>query len=217
MADWNELFTGKDLSGWESSAEGEHDWGVIGGVELDPADSKRFSIEEGEGVFYNGPSGRTADLISSVTHGDCELHVEFVVPEGSNSGVYVMGRYEVQVLDSWGAPDLKYGTCGGIYCQWIDGQPVGGTPPNVNASRPPGEWQSFDITFRAPRFDGQEKVDNACFERVVWNDEVVHEQVEVGGFTRAAAFEDEQPLGRLMLQGDHGPVAYRNVRMKALA
>lgn len=217
MAEWQGLFTGTDLAGWSGSGAVDHDWEVVGGVALDADDSTRLSIEAGKGVFHNGRAGRTADLVSTVSHGDCELHLEFMIPEKSNSGVYVMGLYEIQILDSWGETELKYSTCGGVYCQWIDEKPVGGTPPILNASRPPGEWQSYDITFRAPRFDDTgKKLANACFECLVWNDQVVHENVEVHGPTRASLPKAEGSAGNLMLQGDHGPVAFRNVRIREL-
>ena len=145
------------------------------------------------------------------------MHIEFVVPEGSNSGVYFMGRYEIQILDSWGETELKYGTCGGVYARWINEQSVGGYPPRVNMSRPPGEWQSYDVEFRAPRFDENgRKTANAIFVSVVWNGELVHENAEVDGPTRASMLNDEAPKGPLMLQGDHGPVAYRNIRILSI-
>ena len=182
-----------------------------------PDDAKRFDIRPGTGVFVTGKEGRTENLRTEATFGDCELHIEFVVPEGSNSGVYLMGRYEVQVLDSWGATELTYQTCGAIYARWIDEKAVGGAAPRINASRPPGEWQTYDVIFRAPRFDGAgEKTGHAIFERVAWNGEVVHENVEVQGPTRAPMSEDECPSGPLMLQGDHGPVAYRDIRLGKL-
>jgi hypothetical protein len=217
------LFNGKDLEGWRfavvsdpgSRIEEEQGWAVCGGVELDPENSRRFVTREGSGVLYNGPTGRTANIIWDGKHGDCEIHLEFVVPEGSNSGVYVMGRYEIQILDSWGEEELRYGSCGGIYARRVEGQDVDGTPPRVNASRPPGTWQSYDIVFRAPRFDAAgKKTENAIFVKVVWNGTPIHENVEVKGPTRAALFEDEAPEGPLMLQGDHGPVAYRNLRLR---
>ena len=209
------LFDGETLSGWKSRIENkDHDWSIVESVTLDAQDPKAFSVVAGTGVFYNGPSGRTSDLFTDYKHGDCLVHVEFVVPQGSNSGVYLMARYEVQILDSWGATDLRFGTCGGIYARWIGEKHVGGNPPRTNASRPPGQWQEYDITFRAPRFNSSgNKVSNALFEKVVWNGQVVQENVEVDGPTRAAMLEDEAPLGSLMLQGDHGPVAYRNVRL----
>ena len=211
---WIELFNGTDLTGWR--ANGDHEWGVGGGVELGP-DPKRFVIGEGTGVFFNGDAGRTRNIWTTLEHGDCELHIEFCVPQGSNSGVYFMGHYEIQVLDSWGVEEPTYSDCGGIYCQWIDEKPVGGRAPNVNASRPPGEWQTYDVIFRAPRLDAEgKKIAPAKFERVAHNGTVIHEDVEVGGPTRAAMGGPEKAKGPLMLQGDHGPVAYRNVRLRAL-
>jgi len=210
-------FNGKDLSNWLPRGGAAHEWSAVGGVSLKPDDPKLFVAKPGEGIFYNGPTGRTADLYTEYEHGDCELHIEFVVPQGSNSGVYFMSRYEIQVLDSWGATELKFGTCGGIYARWINEQAVGGAPPRVNASKPPGEWQVYDVIFRAPRFDGQgNKTANARFEKVVWNGEVVHEHVPVEGHTRAAMLEEETATGPLMLQGDHGPVAYRNIVLRPL-
>ncbi|NQT11435.1 MAG: DUF1080 domain-containing protein, partial [Planctomycetes bacterium] len=123
----------------------------------------------------------------------------------------------VQILDSWGVETPKYGDCGGIYQRWANGRGFEGRPPGVNASRPPGQWQTFDCVFLAPRFDAAgKKIANAKFVKVVHNGKLVHENVEVTGPTRAAAFSDEKPLGPLMLQGDHGPVAYRNVWLKPL-
>ncbi len=177
------------------------------------------SASAGTGVLVNGPTGRTCNLLSRIEHGDVEAHVEFMVPEGSNSGIYFQGRYEVQILDSWGKEEVNYGDCGGIYQRWNSQKRQGyeGHAPRVNASRRPGEWQTFDVVFRAPRFDGDgNKVANARFVKVVHNGIVVHENVEVTGPTRAATFSDEVPIGPLMLQGDHGPVAYRNIRLTVL-
>ena len=212
---WLQLFGGKSLDGW--TAPGDHEWRVAGAVDLKAGDDSLLEIEPGEGVFVNGDAGRTTNIFTELEHGDCELHIEFVVPKGSNSGVYLMGHYEIQVLDSWGVDEPTYSDCGGIYCQWIDEAPVGGTPPSVNASKAPGEWQSFDATFIAPRFgaDGN-KTESARFERVVHNGVLVHESIEVDGPTRAHMGGAERAKGPLMLQGDHGPVAYRNVRIKPL-
>ncbi len=212
---WSDLFNGEDLTGWRTN--GDHQWLVAGNVSLKADDPTHFAIQAGTGIFVNGEKGRTRDIFTESDHGDCELHIEFVVPEGSNSGVYLMGHYEIQILDSWGVEEPEYSDCGGIYCQWIDEKAVGGRPPDVNACRPPGEWQSFDVVFRAPRFDEDgRKIANAKFDTVVHNGRVIHTDVEVGGPTRASMPGPEKPKGPLMLQGDHGPVAYRNVRIRPL-
>ena len=207
------LFNGKNMNGWLARGGApQHEWDAAGSVALDPDDAKLLATTVGEGIFYNGATGRTIDIYTEAEYGDCELHVEFMVPEGSNSGVYLMGRYEIQILDSWGETELGYGTCGGVYCRWIDNQPVDGVPPRVNASKPPGEWQTYDITFRAPKFDADgNKIANATFVKVVWNGQIIHEDVEMAGCTRGAMIENEVATGPLMLQGDHGPVAFRNV------
>lgn len=192
-------------------------WQEIGGVQLKEDNEKAFEITEGQGVFLNSPDERTVNLISHKEHGDVSLHVEFMVPKGSNSGVYLQARYEVQVLDSWGNIDLKHSDCGGIYQRWVDNTGFEGYAPKMNASLPPGEWQSFDIVFRAPRFNEQgEKTENARFIKVIHNGVTIHENVQLSGPTRASTYNDEKALGPLMLQGDHGPVAYRNIVMRPL-
>lgn len=211
-----ELLNGRDFTGWRTPVG---DWQVVGGVELDPDQPTRLRPTPGSGVAYNGPKGRTVHLVSEQQFGDAEIHVEFCLARRSNSGVYVMGRYEVQIYDSHGVERDKYPgiECGGIYPRWVNGREVEGHSPRVNASRPAGEWQFFDIVFRAPRFDATgRKVENARFVRVVHNGQVIHENVEVTGPTRSALYEDEQARGPLMLQGDHGPVAFRNVRVRPL-
>lgn len=212
------LFNGENMDGWLARGGApEHEWSAIGSVALDPNNPNLLATAAGDGIFYNGPTGRTRDIYTAAEFGDCELHVEFMVPQGSNSGVYLLGRYEIQILDSWGETDLGYGSCGGVYCRWIDNKPVDGVPPRLNASKPPGEWQTYDITFRAPKFsESGDKIANAIFSKVVWNGQVVHEDVEVVGCTRGAMLEDEAPTGPLLLQGDHGPVAYRNIVLKSL-
>ena len=134
----------------------------------------------------NGPKGRTVNLISQFEHGDVEAHIEFIVPKSSNSGVYFQARYEIQILDSWGVREPKYSDCGGVYQRWINGKGYGGNAPRVNASRRPGEWQTFEVVFRAPRFDASgKKVENARFVKVVHNGQVIHENVDLPGPTRS--------------------------------
>jgi len=129
----------------------------------------------------------------------------------------VQGLYEVQILDSFGAATPGVHDCGAIYERWINGKGVGGSPPRVNASRPPGEWQSFHIQFRAPRFDAHgNKTENGLFVKVVHNGVSVQANVQVEGPTRASLDGPERPRGPLMIQGDHGPVALRNIYIRPL-
>lgn len=210
------LFDGRSFTGWRAPIG---QWQLARAVSLDATNPTRFAITPGEGIAVNGPQGRTAHLISEAEFGDAEIHVEFCLAKKSNSGVYVQGRYEVQIYDSFGVEKDQYPgiECGGIYPRWINNRNVEGHSPRVNASKPPGQWQTFDITFRAPRFDANgRKTANARFVKVVHNGQVVHQDVELTGPTRAGLGEDEKPVGPLMLQGDHGPVAYRNVWLKPL-
>lgn len=214
--DWKALFNGRDLDGW--TVKGDANWRSAKATPLDPKDDKRFALESGEGILVNGQDGKAGNLFTVEEFGDLELEVEFVVPRGSNSGVYLQARYEIQILDSHGVEHPKYSDCGGIYQRWKDNAGFEGHAPKVNASKAPGEWQKFEIRFRAPRFDAEgKKSANARFERVTHNGKKIHEDVEVTGPTRAAAFEEESPLGPLMFQGDHGPVALRNLRVRPLA
>jgi sugar phosphate isomerase/epimerase len=205
--------TGNDLSAWRGDTG---DWAVVQDVTLAPGDEKALASKAGTGAMVNGPTGRTVNLLSKQEFGDVRAHIEFLVPKDSNSGVYFMGRYEIQVFDSWQKTGEYPGIeCGGIYERWDESrEPKGfeGHSPRVNASKAPGQWQSFDVVFRAPRFDkAGRKIANARFERVVHNGVLVHSDVVLTGPTRASAYEDEKPVGPLMLQGDHGPVAYRNI------
>ena len=204
-----EPFNGSDLTGWQ---EPRGKWAVATLVETNSQNSGNDAPSSMFAALVNGAEGRTSNLLSDMEHGDIELSLEFMVPEGSNSGVYLQGRYEVQILDSWQKYQPTFADCGGIYQRHLNGQGFEGTSPRVNASLPPGEWQRFDIQFRAPRFDAEgNKVENARFVKVNHNGVVIHENVEVTGPTRSASYEDEKPWGPLMLQGDHGPIAFRNL------
>src|ERR1041384_2019878 len=216
-ADEAELtLAGKDLSGWRKPT-GE--WMTVKSVSLDPGDASKFVATPGTGMIVNGPKFKTSDLVTEAEFGDAQIHVEFCISKHSNSGVYLMGRYELQVYDSFGVEKDKYPgiECGGIYPRWINEKDVEGHSPRVNASKPPGEWQTFDITFRAPRFDANgKKIATAKVVKIVHNGKVIHENVELNGVTRGAISENEAATGPLRLQGDHGPVAFRNIRIKPL-
>ena len=212
-----QLFNGQDLTGWVALEPARNDWLVASKVELDPADNKKFKIVPGTGIFVNGPKGRTSNLVATTKHGDCRAHVEFVVPKNSNSGVYFQGLYEIQVFDSFGMDKVTYRDCGAIYARWINNQDVDGKSPRVNASKAPGVWQSFDAIFKAPRFDAAgKKVADAKFVKVWHNGVLIHENADLPGPTRASLPGPEAPTGPLMLQGDHGPVAYRNIWIEPL-
>ena len=216
---WLELIGDKGLDQWKKP---EGDWVAAGEVTLQDGNDRKLSWKPGKSSVVNGERGRTRNLFTRIDHSDVEAHIEFTVSTGSNSGVYFMGRYEIQILDSWGRKKVGYGDCGGIYHRWDSKRGRGkqgfeGHGPRVNASKAPGEWQTFDVIFRGPRFDGDgRKIANARFVKVIHNGKVVHENVEVTGPTRASAWNDEKPRGPMMLQGDHGPVAFRNIRIRHL-
>lgn len=205
-----------NLSAWNGHQNG---WDQVSATRKNPdTPNQLISVKETslthpfQNIMVNTLKKRAANIHSKAHHGDVMLHVEFMVPNGANSGVYLQGRYEIQILDSWGKEKVNFGDCGGIYERWKNGKGFEGTNPSLNASRAPGEWQTFDAIFRAPKFDSKgQKIANARFEKVIHNGILIHENVECTGPTRAASFGDEKPTGPLMLQGDHGPVAYKNI------
>ena len=217
-AGWSPLINGKDLSGWK----GQGDWltttGILWDRLLGPTRLRAVPGPTPGGTMLNGPTGRTTNLVTEETFGDIELYVEFMVAKGSNSGVYLHGLYEVQVFDSWKSDEpMTSSDCGGIYHRWINETGVGGSAPSRNASRKPGDWQSFYIAFRGPRFDASgKKTANAKFLRVVHNGFTIQKDVEVDGPTRAAMNLPEAAKNPVMLQGDHGPVAYKNIYWRPL-
>jgi hypothetical protein len=210
-----ELIAGHGLDAW---CKPTGDWMIAGDARPDPQHPKLLAPQAGQGIIVNGATGKTSNLLSTQEFGDVSAHVEFLVPRGSNSGIKFQTFYEIQIADSFGVAKPTASHCGGIYPRaemlpkyhHIDD----GTPPRVNAARPAGEWQTLDIIFRAPRFgpDGK-KIENARFERVVLNGQVIHENVEVKSPTGHVWRLKEVARGPLLLQGDHGPVAFRNIRV----
>ncbi|MCH6258272.1 DUF1080 domain-containing protein [Puniceicoccaceae bacterium K14] len=198
----------------------ESNWQLISNVTGDPRHEASFSTKPGVGVIANiAPRRSGSHLFTAWEHGDIELELEFLMPKGSNSGVYLQSRYEVQLFDSWGVENPKFSDCGGIYERYIEDEKYGyeGVDPKLNACRAPGLWQRLRIEFRAPRFDETgNKIENARFVKVVLNGFTLHENVEVTGPTRSAAAEDEVAIAPVMIQGDHGPVAFRNIAFKPL-
>jgi glucose/arabinose dehydrogenase len=171
-------------------------------------------VEVAQTILLNdaGAGGGASDLVSRIEFGDCDVHLEFCLPKGGNSGVYLMGRYEVQLKDSSGVEHLTHGDCGGIYEGWGEHNAWPGRAPQFNAFRGPGIWHDLDIRFQAPRFDAAgQKLASARFTRVLINDTLMHEDVELPNPTRGGFEGPEQPTGPLRLQGDHSQVAYRNI------
>jgi hypothetical protein len=215
---WIRLFDGKDLQAWKTPTG---QWQVVGEVAPDSENPKLLASKPGQGVLVNGPKGRTGNLLSKESFGDVEFHCEFLVPKGSNSGVKFEGLYEVQIADSWGKAVATASDCGGLYPRaellpkyhYLDK----GFPPRTNASKPPGEWQTLDVIFHAPRFgpDGK-KVDDARFAKVVLNGQVIHQDQALASPTGHAWKLKEVPTGPILLQADHGPVAFRDVRVRRL-
>lgn len=196
-------------------------WQIAGGLADQPRETKTLTPVPGTGVLVSVPRPDARDsLVTSWEHGDVSLQLEFLLPAGSNSGVYLQGRYEVQLFDSWGVRQPTAADCGGIYDRWDATRGAGregfdGHAPLANACRAPGLWQQLQIDFQAPRFDATgRKIANAKFLKVTLNGYDIQKNVEVTGPTRSALFNDEKLLGPLMIQGDHGPVAIRRLRVK---
>lgn len=188
------LFDGGSLAKWRNEQGGEAGWKVADGV-----------------MEVNG----TGSLVTREEFGDCQLHVEWASPakvegEGQgrgNSGVYLQGRFEIQVLDSYQNPTYFDGQAGAFY---------GHRPPLVNVSRKPGEWQVYDIIFHAPKAGADGRVQPGSFT-VLHNGVLVQDHTPIDGKeTTAAMFKGVAPKAPLVLQ-DHGnPVRYRNVWIRPL-
>lgn len=187
------LFDGKSWTGWH---------------QRDGRPSQWLVRSDGSVQVHDG------DAITDQEFGDFQLHIEFLCPPTtgktgqakSNSGVYLHGRYEVQVLDSFGdAPEDSL--CGGIYQI---------AAPLVNASRPSGQWQSYDIIFRAPRFDADKKMTQPPRISVIHNGAAIHNNLILPHPTPGGLDQSMPATGQILLQ-DHGdPVCYRNIWLRKL-
>ncbi len=197
-------------------------WTIAGNIMADYTKPNDLQKMPGTGILACihevGKYGVDYDLFSKFEHADIDLSFDFMMAAGSNSGIYFMERYEVQLMDSWGKLAPKYGDCGGIYERWNDAKPDGqkgyhGVPPRINACKAPGLWQHMEVSFRAPRFDAAgKKISNAIFLKVVLNGQLIHENVEVTGPTRGGNEGPEVQKARLRLQGDHGSLAFKNIQ-----
>src|SRR6266446_4675303 len=192
------LFDGKDLSRWVDS-DGK------------PA---RWKVENG----YIEIVAKTGNISTRDSFGDCQLHVEFAEPspgegesqERGNSGVFLMGLYEIQVLDSHENKTYADGQAAAVYGQY---------PPLVNASRPPGQWQSYDIVFHGPRFAKDGKLLRPARVTVLHNGVLVQDNVEPSGPTAHGARPPYAPQPEklpLALQDHSNPIRFRNIWIREL-
>ena len=194
------LFDGKDLSKWNQEGRG-----------ADRGKMVDAQWKLGDGYFE--VAGGTGNLLSREKFGDCQLHVEWSSPaviKGTsqgrgNSGVLIMSRYEIQVLDAYNNPTYADGQAGAIYGQW---------PPLANPARKPGEWNTYDILFEAPRFEG-DKLVKPAYATVLYNGVMVHHHKELMGpmvYRQVAHYTPHAPEEPLMLQDHNGDaVRYRNI------
>jgi len=197
------LFNGKDLTGWKvKGAPAKIEW-VVGKAALDEKNPARLIVTAAAAGDLINPN-HAGDLYTDQKFGDGVFEVEFMIPRGSNSGVYVMGEYEIQIYDSFGKAKVDSGDMGGLY---------GMAAPRLNACKKPGEWQTLVIDYQAPRFDGGgKKTANFKLVKVMLNDQLIHENVEAKSPTGGPLTGKEAATGPLMIQGNHGPVVVRSVR-----
>lgn len=198
-------------------------WGYFG--EVKHSAKNLTMVSKGEELVSNisasGKSEKADFLRTKEKFQDVQMNLEFMVPKGSNSGVYFMGRYEIQILDSFGRKKFGASDLGGLYQRWDDDRnPKGfeGVAPKVNAAKAPGEWQTMEVTFRAPRFakDGS-KTHHAKFIKILVNGQLVQENQVAKGPTRSSKFGNESATAEaLYIQGDHGPIAIRKIELKKL-
>jgi hypothetical protein len=193
-------------------------WKLAAATQADLAQDEVLTTKDGTGLLVNLPAKKGAqDLYTKTTYGDIDLELDYMMAKGSNSGIYLQGRYEIQLLDSWGKVNPQSGDNGGIYERWDDSKPEGqqgydGHAPRQNASKAPGLWQHMRISFQAPRFDGQgNKISNAKIIYVWLNGVLIQDNVELAGPTRGAMDAKETTAGPLRIQGDHGAVAFKNI------
>jgi hypothetical protein len=211
-----DLLANNELGAFKAPAAG---WAFADSVRIDEKNPKKLAFVPGKGILVNGEKGSAKDLVTKESYGDIELHLEFNIPKGSNSGVKFHAHYEIQICDSYGKQKVEGDDCGGIYPRaelkpkymHIDK----GIAPKVNACKAPGEWQTLDAIFLAPRFDSDgKKIANAKIVKATLNGQVIHENQELETPTGHNYKNKEMTSGPLLLQGDHGPVAFRNVTVK---
>ena len=206
-----------DLSDLSSFNNPGGNWHIAGDVFADISKSHTMTFTPGVGVLVNLPNPTDReDLYTKFKHGDIDIELDCMMAKESNSGIYLQGRYELQLLDSWAVLNPKSSDIAGIYERYDETRPQGrqnvdGHAPRQNASKAPGLWQHFKIAFQAPRFEGGVKVKNARIIRVELNGVLVQENIELYAPTAGAVENNEVAEDALRIQGDHGQVAFRNM------
>jgi len=206
------LFNGDSLSGWRARDSKEKTSWSIATATWDEKNPGKLGSEPPEARFGADLISfkQACDIYTEASLGSGTLEVQFMIPKGSKSGVYPMGKYGIQIADSYGKPekDLNKEDMGAI---------CGVAPPKKNAAAKPGQWQSLVISFQAPRFENGAKKSNFKLLQVTLNGEVIHENVEVKAPTPNALPGEEQPTGPVLVKGDQGPVAFRTIKFKRAA
>jgi len=223
-AGWTPLLNGKNLDGWKLQSPDRGGWGTAAAVIWGgPANPKMLKGKPAPGDRILNTMTDLKPLPSNIhtadAFGDQELYLEFMVAQGSNSGVYLHGLYEIQIYDSFGTNPEKPGAiCGTLYNYIpVNETYLGAVGPLVRAERPVGLWQTLQVWFQAPRFDAAgQKTAKAKFLRVLLNGVLIQENVERDGPTQAAMKIPEAARNPLMLQGDHTQIAYRNIYVRPL-
>lgn len=174
---WKTLFNGKDLAGWQNARQ--------------PGGENKWTVDDG--AMTNALHGN--DIATVDTFKDFELKIQYKTVKGGNSGVYLRGRVEIQVLDSFGKAHPGKGDNGAIYDQF---------PPKVNASKPAGKWNTLKVTYKGDKITAK------------LNGKTIQDNQQVVKVTGGALPGDVNEAGPLMLQGDHGKVWYRNVKIRPI-
>ncbi|OZI06247.1 hypothetical protein BWI93_20740 [Siphonobacter sp. BAB-5385] len=206
-----------DMSAFRPTKAGN--WKIVGEVAADLQQKEVLTTKAGSGVLVNQPDANNrANLLTTFEHGDADLEFDFMMASHSNSGFYLQGRYEIQLLDSWGVKAPSDSDVGGIYKrrELPSGRMYEGHAPRINAGKAPGLWQHMEISFQAPRFDASgKKIANAKVLKISLNGITIQENVELSGPTGGPISEEEAAKGPIMIQGDHGAIAFRNLRYRS--
>ena len=219
----NKQGTNLPLNNLDAFRASGNNWSIGGDAIANPNVKGSMKAVAGTGVLVDVLNPKdNKDLVTKEEFGDIDLELDFMMAKESNSGIYIQGRYEVQLFDSWTKIHPEFSDCGGIYQRWDDARGRGnegyqGIAPLNNAARAPGLWQHLKIRFQAPQFNAAGvKIRNARFHEVYLNGVLVQLQQEVTGPTRSSGVVEEKSLGPIMFQGDHGNVAFRNIYYKPL-